>query len=147
MTPRFSEVEFGKIPADWEVIEDDFALLLAMNAPYLSTDVCFAPHANPSDGLIDLVFIRKTTSSRMFSLFLKDLETGEAVAAHPEIEYRKVRALHLEPLEQKGVIMLDGEKVDLRPLQIEAHPQVLPFVCPKELTFPVVPFSGDKKRQ
>lgn len=138
-------MEFGQLPSEWEVIEGDFTLVIAMNAPFLSSDVCFAPHADLTDGLIDLVFIRKSTTSKMLSLFLKDLETGEPVANHPEIEYRKVRALHLEPLEQRGVIMLDGEKMELAPLKMESHPRVLSFVCPKELTFPMIPFVERKK--
>lgn len=139
-------MEYGKVPSGWEVIEGDFALFLAMNTPYLSTDTCIAPHADPSDGLIDLVYVRKSTTTKLLSLFLKDLESGQAVAGSPEVEYRRVRAFHLEPLEEKGVIMVDGEKHPVTPMKVEALPSVLSLMCPKELAFPLIPFAGDKSK-
>jgi len=121
-------------------------MFLAMNAPFLSSDSCIAPHADLSDGLIDLVYVRKSTTTKMCSLMLKDLESGQAIANHPEVEYRKVRAFHLEPLEEKGVIMLDGEKYPVVAMKVELHPKILSFVIPEKPAFPIIPFPGDKTK-
>jgi len=114
-----------------------------MKAPYLDANTCGAPHADLSDGKVDVVFVRKSAASNLRTTFLfKDLQDGNTIASNPAFEYRKAKAIYLEPLEQRGTIMLDGEKLSLERMKIEACEKVLTFICPQEISFPVVPMEN-----
>lgn len=103
---------------EWQVIEDDFILFWAMNATWAAHDLKVAPHAKFSDGAMDVLLIRKGASRKqVLSAFLR-CATGEHISL-PYVEYYKVRRFHLEPLTQKGILVLDGEQLDYLPVQIE----------------------------
>lgn len=102
----------------WQVIEDDFILFWAMNATWAAHDLKVAPHAKFSDGAMDVLLIRKGASRKqVLSAFLR-CATGEHISL-PYVEYYKVRRFHLEPLTQKGILVLDGEQLDYSPVRIE----------------------------
>ena len=103
---------------EWQVIEDDFVLFWAMNATWAAHDLKVAPHAKLSDGAMDVLLIRKGASRKqVLSAFLR-CATGEHISL-PYVEYYKVRRFCLEPLTQKGILVLDGEQLDYSPVQIE----------------------------
>jgi len=111
---------------DWQVIEGEFIALWVMNVAWATHSVLAAPHAQLADGYMDVLIIRKGISRwRLLTAFLK-ISTGEHLLL-PEMEYYKVRCLHLEPLDSKGLVAVDGEQINHHPLQIDVlanHGQV-----------------------
>lgn len=48
-----------KITLDGRDMSGEYILLEVMNISYIGPNLCLAPHANPSDGLLDIVFVSK----------------------------------------------------------------------------------------
>jgi diacylglycerol kinase family enzyme len=48
-----------KITLDGRDMSGEYLLLEVMNISYIGPNLCLAPHANPSDGLLDIVFVSK----------------------------------------------------------------------------------------
>jgi diacylglycerol kinase (ATP) len=46
-----------KVALDGRDISGDYILLEVMNISYIGPNLCLAPHANPSDGLLDIVLV------------------------------------------------------------------------------------------
>ncbi|WP_299405190.1 diacylglycerol kinase family protein [Acaryochloris sp. IP29b_bin.148] len=94
----------------WQVIEGEFVALWAMNVAWATHSVFAAPHAQLADGYMDVLIIRKgITRWRLLTAFLK-IATGDHLSL-PEMEYYKVRCLHLEPLSSQGLLAVDGEEI------------------------------------
>jgi len=104
--------------SDWRVIEGESVALWVMNVAWATHSVMAAPHAQLADGYMDVLIVRKGISRwRMLSAFLK-IATGEHLLLR-EMEYYKVRCLHLEPLNAKGLIAVDGEPINYHSAQIK----------------------------
>lgn len=130
-TPRHvqsrSAAVIGDPPsADWQVLEGEFVALWVMNVAWATHSVLAAPHARLADGYMDVLIIRKgITRWRLLTAFLK-IATGEHLLL-PEMEYYKVRCLHLEPLSSKGLLAVDGEEINYRAVEMNVlanHAQV-----------------------
>lgn len=113
-------------PLAWQVIEGEFVALWVMNVAWATHNVQAAPYAQLADGYMDVLIIRKGISRwRLLTAFLK-IATGEHLLV-PEMEYYKVRCLHLEPLSSKGLLAVDGEQINYRSIQMNVlanHAQV-----------------------
>jgi diacylglycerol kinase family enzyme len=48
-----------KITLDGRDMSGEYILVEVMNISYIGPNLCLAPHANPSDGLLDIVFVSK----------------------------------------------------------------------------------------
>lgn len=111
---------------DWQVLEGEFIALWVMNVAWATHSVLAAPHAQLADGYMDVLIIRKGISRwRLLTAFLK-IATGEHLLI-PEMEYYKVRCIHLEPLDSKGLLAVDGEEIDYRSIEMNVlanHAQV-----------------------
>lgn len=112
--------------SDWQVLEGEFIALWVMNVAWATHSVLAAPHARLADGYMDVLIIRKgITRWRLLTAFLK-IATGEHLLI-PEMEYYKVRCLHLEPLSPEGLLAVDGEQIKYRSVEMNVlanHAQV-----------------------
>ena len=130
------------VPSDWHIIEDNFVFFLISRRPLISPDFLSAPQAQFSDGHMYLTFIRQGITKLQLLKLFKDMETGDYMES-PYVEYVKIKAFRLEPLERreltsrrarqettngaehpngaanKGIMMIDGEKVDYGVIQGE----------------------------
>ena len=106
---------------EWQIIEDDFILFWAMNTAWAAHDLKVAPYANLCDGAMDILLIRKGATRRQVLLAFLRCAKGEHISL-PYVEYYKVRRFHLEPLTQRGILVLDGEQLDYSPVQLEVIP-------------------------
>ena len=102
----------------WQVIEDDFIFLWAMNTPWAAHDMNVTPYARLDDGAIDVLIMRKGTSRLELLKALLRCGKGEHLNL-PHMEYYKVRSFRLEPLTQKGLLVVDGELVDYSPIKMQ----------------------------
>jgi len=117
-------------PEGWKLDESEFFLFLVTNLPWISSDVLSSPYAHFSDGNLDLLLTRKSSNisrSQALSIFTK-LDSGGHVEAR-EVEYAKIKAFTLEPLEKEGYISIDGEKAPFVPLVAQVHPNLFLLMC------------------
>lgn len=95
------------VPSDWHIIEDNFVFFLISRLPLISPDFLSAPQAQFSDGHMYLTFIRQgITKIQLLKLF-KDMETGDYMES-PYVEYVKIKAFRLEPLERRELTSRRG---------------------------------------
>ncbi|XP_076121474.1 sphingosine kinase 1-like [Alosa pseudoharengus] len=114
------------VPADWtQIPETGFILVLAMYQSYLAEDLQAAPEARTQDGCIHLYYVLEGVSrAALLRLFLA-MEKGTHMACEcPQLVYRQVRALRLEPLSTQGALTVDGEQVECGPIQAQIHGSV-----------------------
>ncbi|WPL19190.1 Diacylglycerol kinase [Thiorhodovibrio winogradskyi] len=113
---------------EWHLIEDDFVLFWAMNIPYASHDILAAPFAHLADGNLDVILVRRGISKlNLLLAFLKSAH-GEHVFL-PRVEYYKVSCFRLEPLTSRGILAVDGERVDYAPIQMEVKRGLARVIC------------------
>src|SRR5438128_1848513 len=56
-----------KVTLDGRDMSGDYVLLEVMNISYIGPNLCLAPHANPSDGLLDIVLVSKDEQDNLSS--------------------------------------------------------------------------------
>ena len=103
---------------EWQVIEDEFIFVWAMNTPWAAHDMNVTPYAQLNDGAMDVLIMRKGTPRWEILQALLRCGKGEHLDL-PHMEYYKVRAFRLEPLTDKGILVVDGEPVDYSPIDLK----------------------------
>ncbi|KAL2101018.1 hypothetical protein ACEWY4_002779 [Coilia grayii] len=111
------------VPASWtQVQEEGFILVLAMYQSHLAEDLMAAPEARSQDGCIHLYYVLEGVSrAALLRLFLAMEKGGHMACGCPQLVYRQVRALRLEPLTPQGAITVDGEQVECGAVQAQIH--------------------------
>ena len=112
----------------WQAIEDEFILFWAMNLPWASYDIKAAPHAQLSDGAMDVLVVRRGVSKLELLSALLSCAKGEHLFL-PSVEYYKVRSFRVEPLTSRGILAVDGEPVDYSPIQLQVHRGMARVFC------------------
>ena len=82
-----------KVTLDARDISGEYILLEVMNISYIGPNLCLAPHANPSDGLLDIVFVSKDERDNL-SRCLSHCMEGKLV--QPTLTIRKGQQLQIE---------------------------------------------------
>ncbi|OCT70778.1 sphingosine kinase 1 [Xenopus laevis] len=110
------------LPKNWIIVEDNFVLVLAIYQSHLGADLFTAPFSTFDDGLIHLFFVKAGISrAALVRLFLA-MEKGTHLETEcPYLTHIPVRAFRLEPLTRKGIITVDGERVEYGPVQAQLH--------------------------
>uniref|UniRef100_A0A803KCE5 Sphingosine kinase 1 n=1 Tax=Xenopus tropicalis TaxID=8364 RepID=A0A803KCE5_XENTR len=110
------------LPKNWIIVEDNFVLVLAIYQSHLGADLFTAPFSTFDDGLIHLFFVKAGISrAALVRLFLA-MEKGTHFETEcPYLTHIPVRAFRLEPLTRKGIITVDGERVEYGPIQAQIH--------------------------
>lgn len=103
---------------NWQVIQDEFILIWALNISHATQNLKPAPYAHLSDGMMDVIIVRRgITKLNLLLAFLKAAQ-GKHLSL-PGIEFYKVRSFRLEPLTAQGILTVDGEKVEYLPIEME----------------------------
>ena len=109
----------------WVVEQSAYIGVCLVNAPFLTKDTMFVPHARLDDGAMYLVMLRDTlTRGDLLKMLLK-VEDGSHVGI-PGLEIIPVQAARIEPLESgrdAGIMVLDGEKIDTTVVQSHVMPK------------------------
>ncbi|NWZ60940.1 SPHK1 kinase, partial [Haliaeetus albicilla] len=110
------------VPPSWVTLEGDFILVLAIYQSHLGAELVAAPRARPDDGLIHLCYVRAGVSRGALLRALLAMTRGGGgggtdAAAGPPLSRVPARAFRLEPLTPRGVLTVDGERVEYGPLQ------------------------------
>jgi sphingosine kinase len=113
---------------EWKVIEDEFIFIWGMNTAWAAHDMNVTPHAQINDGAMDVLVMRKGASRLEILQALLRCGKGEHLDL-PHIEYYKVTAFRLEPLTDKGILVVDGEPVEYLPIEMEIIPRLACVNC------------------
>lgn len=109
-----------RIEADGEEIAQDAYLVAVCNASQYGNNAYIAPHASITDGLLDVIVIRKMPKLQVFLLGM-DLLCG-TLDDHRGIIRRAVRHAVIERIED-GPAHLDGEPFAIgRRIEVDCHP-------------------------
>lgn len=119
---------FSANATGWQIIEDDFIFLWAMNTPWAAHDMNVTPYASLNDGAIDVLIMRRGTSRLELLQALLLCGKGKHLNL-PHVEYYKVKALKLEPLTKEGILVVDGEQVDYSPIEMKVLPNAACVNC------------------
>jgi diacylglycerol kinase (ATP) len=107
--------------------EKKFAIKMTMavvaNGQFLGGGFKVAPHANMSDGLLDLVILKDSGGLKMVDelINMKDGNYQE----EDNITYRQVRKVSLISKERDVTVTVDGEPIGILPATFEVIPNVL----------------------
>ncbi len=115
-------------PDSWQVLEGDFILFWAMNVPWATYNLKPAPKACLDDGAIDLIIVRGGTSKlQLIKAFLQAAD-GSHISL-PHVEYYKVQRFRLESRNNKGILAVDGERVDCQPIEVVMYRGLARVFC------------------
>lgn len=118
------------LTVEGEKVTDDAFLVAVCNASQYGNNAYIAPQASLTDGLLDLVMIRKSSIIETAMLGL-DLMTG-LLHRNRLIETRRITGCVIER-ESAGPAHLDGEPADLgERLEIQCHPRALRLLTPRD---------------
>jgi diacylglycerol kinase (ATP) len=124
-----------KVTLDGRDMSGDYVLLEVMNISYIGPNLCLAPHANPSDGLLDIVFVSKDEQDNL-SRCLSHCIEGRL--PHPGLTVRQGRQLQIEwegfTLHIDDELWPDkGSPFPLSPnfIDVTVERQALQFLVPK----------------
>uniref|UniRef100_A0A8D0FEU8 Sphingosine kinase 2 n=1 Tax=Strix occidentalis caurina TaxID=311401 RepID=A0A8D0FEU8_STROC len=112
------------VPPSWVTLEGDFVLVLAIYQSHLGAELVAAPRARPDDGLIHLCYVRAGVSRGALLRALLAMTRGGGGGGDvtgPPLARVPARAFRLEPLTPRGVLTVDGERVEYGPLQGQIH--------------------------
>jgi len=126
--PDFNQFQEDSDPTAWQVMEDDFIFLWAMNTPWAAHDMNVTPHAKLNDGAIDVLVMRQGTSRWELLQALMRCGKGQHLDL-PHMEYYKVSAFKLEPLTHKGILVVDGEPVEYTAIKMKVVPNLARVNC------------------
>jgi sphingosine kinase len=109
------------VPNDLLTIDDEFVSFLLVNLPLVGQDYIASPESKLDDGLLYLTFIRKGISKLDLIKVISDSGSGNFLK-NSHLEWVCVKAFRLEPLDDHGTIMVDGEKISYGKIQGEILP-------------------------
>lgn len=98
---------------------------MATQMPMLEAEMKMSPKSTLNDGTINIQIVDHA-SPCMFTKLLLDLETGDHLNGNTVREIECV-ALRLEP--KDGMVVVDGELVELEPIQLQIHQGALRAFC------------------
>lgn len=122
-----------KVSNNNEVLKDERMLLLvAANGKYYGGKYCCAPFADPSDGLLDLITVKKISRIR-FATLIKAYEKGDHLRKEKYqkiVQCQKVNKIDIESNEDM-VVCLDGEIFHWKQITVETIKHGIKMLFPK----------------
>jgi diacylglycerol kinase (ATP) len=123
-----------KATLDGRDLSGEYILLEAMNTSYIGPNLCLAPHANPSDGLLDIVSVVRGEQDKL-NKCLSDCIEGKLTP--PTLTVR--RGKHLQVQWDRFAVHIDDEvwpdHVETAPhlsspIDVTVKPHALEFLAP-----------------
>jgi len=112
------------VPSNWEVVKGNFVMVHASFPSHLATDCFFAPSARLDDGCIWLCIIRSGISRHHLAQFLLGLSTGTQMEV-PGTEMVAVSGFRIEPESGGSHMAVDGEQIEVGPIQAQILPSAV----------------------
>ncbi len=131
--------EHYRVELDGEILDQDFTLICACNGRYYGGGFNPVPQADPTDGLLDVLLIKKVSLLQV-PLVIGKYKDGKYKELSQYIRHVKTDKLTI--LCDKDVsVNLDGEIVPAKTVEMAVSKQKLRFFYPKGLTWSKTPVS------
>lgn len=112
-----------------QILEEECLLFIVANTTSVGGFRNFAPNASVSDGLLDVIVVRRQNFLELLPLLVQ-VANGEHVG-HPKINYLQTPWLRVECLDSQPVSLdIDGERGDDLPVEISVMPKALRLIVP-----------------
>merc|ERR1711971_1230194 len=121
------------VPPSWTTIEDDFVLIYVVKQSYIASGIFFSPWSKLNDEVMFLFTIRRGSfpnrkvQKSTIAQFLLKMESGEHIHL-PGVEMIPVRAFRITPLEDRGLMTVDGESVPRGVMQASVLPAMVKVI-------------------
>lgn len=126
---------------DEETIELDSWGILVANGRTNAGRILVAPNASPSDGLMDIVFIRDGDMLDMVDIVATTLLSNFLEC--DQVLYRQARELHLQSLPGMR-FTLDGEVIDEEPVHFQLVPAAIQMMVGDSYSWPICNLTDDR---
>lgn len=129
---QFSRTMHMRFSCDDRVIEEELLLFMVTNSQSVGGFREIAPMASTSDGMFDVIIIKKMDIFQITPLLISILQ-GDHVN-HPAVEYFQTNRLKIENLDENEInVDYDGEQLMSGfPLDIELIPAAVKIVIPPQ---------------
>jgi len=115
---------------DDEPVHGPFFLAVACNSRWYGSGICVAPFADPCDGMLDCVIIRRTVAwPLIFKLGIYDWQLKGIHYLNHSCMYLRAHKIEWKA-EHPVMINVDGETRMVQHVTVEAVPQCFRFVVP-----------------
>ncbi|MDB4665199.1 diacylglycerol kinase family lipid kinase [Verrucomicrobia bacterium] len=115
----------ARLEMDESTIEDHFSLIVASNSRYVGKGMLLSPEARYDDGLLDLLYLRKTSRLALARLFMS-LHKGEHVN-QPGVSYVQTRAFRIQAM-ALFKWNLDGEATTGKEARVQALKSAIEWI-------------------
>lgn len=106
----------AKLMLDDKTVEGDFVFVIACNTKFTGKGMKLAPHADISDGKIDVVVVHR--ASRWQAIMMLNKAYDGSHVSMPCVEYHQVRSFSIKS-ESQDLLNLDGEMKCTTPVSTE----------------------------
>ncbi|GBB93583.1 hypothetical protein RclHR1_00220017 [Rhizophagus clarus] len=111
---------------EWTKLNCDGYVFFASKVPWVSRNNLAFPFALPSDGLLDLMIIKRDKLSKTKVINILQAFNDASHVNMKEVNYYKVEGFRLTPKnKENGYISIDGEKAPFKPFQVEVLPKMI----------------------
>jgi diacylglycerol kinase (ATP) len=114
-----------KLKADGETLQTRAMLCAFANAKSYGGGMMFAPMAEMTDGVLDLVLVEELSLAQFLWTFPR-VYSGKHMS-HPKVKHRPFRTLEIES-DPPVLFLMDGEVLAPGPLRIEVLPSALDVI-------------------
>ncbi len=118
-----------KITADGRDLSGEYTIMVVASGRYYGGGFYAVPDAQPDDGMIDLLFVKKLSRIQIASIIGK-YEKGRYKELSDIVVRTKCKSVRFES-ENIEPVSLDGEIHNLKEFTVEVVPQKLTFIVPR----------------
>ena len=122
-----------KIKLDGEVMEGEFALVCACNGRYYGGGFNPVPEAEPDDGLMDVLIVKKVSRAK-FAMLIGKYAKGRYQEITSHVSHYRCTEISFESPEELG-INVDGEAIFSKTPTFRMEPAAINFIFPKGASF------------
>lgn len=109
-----------RLELDGRVIEGDFPLVMACNSVHTGGAMPMAPDADPTDGLLDVLYVQDIGRLEILGLLATKLRKGEHVKS-PKVHIERAARVRVEPA-TPSPLLIDGEIIGTTPADFQVMP-------------------------
>jgi YegS/Rv2252/BmrU family lipid kinase len=115
----FPQRRHARLVLDDQILEDEFLFVMGCNTQFTGKGMRLAPHANLSDGKIDVIVLRRASLIQILQIFSRIFDGSHTTVDC--VEYFQVRSFSIES-QNEDLLNLDGEVKGQSPVAVQMLP-------------------------
>ena len=110
------------VPSNWKsLMNQRFIAVYVVSQSMIGSDKCIAKDCRPDDGLMWILILKSGISKPDLAKVMVDMDNGLSVE-NEFVELIPVQAFRLEPKDNKGYLVIDGEVIQTQRVQAQIKP-------------------------